>query len=902
MFFGRGINVLSNTQNVKIYYSNKENTNTNLKDSSNEWSLEGNEVSAKTYLIVIDKLDVGEIFKADYVINIPSNLGYNKEAVLSYKLDYTNDLTGEAKNAESTELKLTTGTEAEITTSIKAYVGEEELKENSEVKAGEIIKYNLSIKNEGKLAAENASIEVSIPDNTTLIEVNPKYPGYDEALEEYTYEESYFVEKDNKSIKKDNFAIGAGENIELSYMVRVNTNIANNVQGKTENIIKYKDTEIKSEFKNTFVANNLIATIEPFDRKVDEELNSNYSYSYLIEIKNLNKVAQNNVEVTINKNDLLSIKGIKYYIKESSEEVDPSKVTFTIDTIPANETANIKIDTVVNENTDTLTNAQISASIKSNGSIFKTNRLSEKVKGIKIEAKQEIQTSSNADVLYPGDSVKYKITINNVGKIDANQLDIRDNYSNYLNITSVTIDGQEVEYKEIPDTEESNTIYIEKELKAGEYSTLEITGNINEALELDKTYEIINQLSVYNDGILVGQTESTKNNLVNRTATDETDKIDGEDNKQSSDTKQDEQNTSNSVKEKENENENQNQNNNENSENINSGNTISGIAWYDKDENGSKEQIEDTLQGIKATLINLKDNTSRSAETNEDGKYIFENVENGEYIVIFDYDAQKYMLTTYQADGVSSSLNSDAENVKLNINGEMLTKASTNTLKVSNTNIENIDIGLIDAKIFDLRLSKTISKVTISNSEGTQSLEYNDETLAKAEIKAKHLSGSTAIIEYKIKVTNNGEIAGYATSIVDYKPTDLSFNSNLNKEWYQSENNLYTNVLANTIINPGETKEIKLILTKTMTETNTGLTNNIAEIAETYNTLGIENRNSIPGNKDTKEADTGSANVIISVSTGTAISYIALTLSIIALVATVSYIASKKILKENIKF
>ena len=92
-----------------------------------------------------------------------------------------------------------------------------------------------------------------------------------------------------------------------------------------------------------------------------------------------------------------------------------------------------------------------------------------------------------------------------------------------------------------------------------------------------------------------------------------------------------------------------------------------------------------------------------------------------------------------------------------------------------------------------------------------------------------------------------------------------------------------------------------LILTKTMTETNTGLVNNTAEIEEDYNTLGIEDKDSKAGNKDTKEDDMGSANVIISVSTGAAVSYIALTISIIVIIGAAAFIISKKILKENIK-
>ena len=86
-----------------------------------------------------------------------------------------------------------------------------------------------------------------------------------------------------------------------------------------------------------------------------------------------------------------------------------------------------------------------------------------------------------------------------------------------------------------------------------------------------------------------------------------------------------------------------------------------------------------------------------------------------------------------------------------------------------------------------------------------------------------------------------------------------------------------------------------------MTESNTGLTNNTAEIADAYNTLGISDTNSTPNNKNSKENDQDGANLIISVSTGTALSYISITLSIIAVIAVGAYIVARKVLKANIK-
>ena len=170
------------------------------------------------------------------------------------------------------------------------------------------------------------------------------------------------------------------------------------------------------------------------------------------------------------------------------------------------------------------------------------------------------------------------------------------------------------------------------------------------------------------------------------------------------------------------------------------------------------------------------------------------------------------------------------------------------------------------------------------------------------EIKSKYLNGSTVKIEYKIKVKNNGEIPGYARKIVDYKPNDLEFNSKENPEWKKSGKNLYTSSLDDTIINPGESKEVTLILTKKMTDSNTGLTNNMAEIAEEYNLQGISDIDSKPNNKKGSEDDLGQANAIISVSTGRAISYVIITFLITIGMGVLVYINFKKMIYTKWNF
>ena len=266
-------------------------------------------------------------------------------------------------------------------------------------------------------------------------------------------------------------------------------------------------------------------------------------------------------------------------------------------------------------------------------------------------------------------------------------------------------------------------------------------------------------------------------------------------------------------------------------------------------------------------------------------------LEKGSYIIVFKYDTNIYLATTYHQKDVSDDENSDAITQTMTIDGENITVAATDTIDL-NKDVSNINLGLVVRSTFDLSIKKYINKITVKGSNKTSEYAQKENaTLAKVEIGAKDLSNSLVVIEYKIKVTNNGEISGYAKNIVDYMPQTLNFNSSMNSDWYMSGNSLYNKSLANTKIEPGETKELTLILTKQMTETNTGLVNNKAGILETGNDSGAEN----------KSNESGSADVIISVSTGALINYILITFGALTMLIGIAFIINKKIFERSIK-
>ena len=326
---------------------------------------------------------------------------------------------------------------------------------------------------------------------------------------------------------------------------------------------------------------------------------------------------------------------------------------------------------------------------------------------------------------------------------------------------------------------------------------------------------------------------------------------------------------------------------------------ISGTAWLDANKDGKRDNDEKLLSGIKVSLLNNKTNiTDFTTETDKNGAYTFFDVPEGNYIVAFEYDTKNYELTLYQADGIDESINSDVINMTLGVNGVITKCAATNTITL-NSNTYNIDMGLIDSPKFDLSFDKSVSLIQVSNSKDVKNYTFDNTDLAKVEIAEKNLPGSVVAITYTFKVKNEGAVSGHVNKIVDYKAKDLSFSSTLNPEWYQdTDGNLYNTTLSNTEIKPGETVELSLILTKTMTNENVGLSNNSAELVEVSNDLGLADIDSVPGNKNTSEDDYGKADVIIAINTGGILLYTGIVLAVLTIFALGAYEINKRVLRK----
>ena len=194
---------------------------------------------------------------------------------------------------------------------------------------------------------------------------------------------------------------------------------------------------------------------------------------------------------------------------------------------------------------------------------------------------------------------------------------------------------------------------------------------------------------------------------------------------------------------------------------------------------------------------------------------------------------------------------------------------------VDEKNEDDDDYEVINIKTFDLALLKYVSTVYVTEDGETKVTETgntgddNTDIIPKVEINKKKLDSTVVKFGYTIKITNEGDIAGYAKEITDYVPEGLKFYEEDNEGWKDEGNNVIsTRLLENTLLQPGESAEVTVILRWINGATNLGLKTNIAEISEDYNDWEIPDRDSTPDNQVPGEDDIDDASVILSITTG----------------------------------
>jgi len=285
-----------------------------------------------------------------------------------------------------------------------------------------------------------------------------------------------------------------------------------------------------------------------------------------------------------------------------------------------------------------------------------------------------------------------------------------------------------------------------------------------------------------------------------------------------------------------------------------------------------EERLDKNSKEVNPNLLNEFDATEEISETNpsyKDVKVAFK---------VKDPGSSEYIITNY------AQISDDEDE---NGNDVIDNDSIPNEWKDGE---DDQDIENIKVQYFDLSLLKYVSKVIV-NENGKETITEtgytgyeNPEPVVKVELDRKKLSKITVKYVYSIKITNEGDIAGYATEITDYVPEGLKFYAEDNQNWTDEGNNVIsTKALKDTLLQPGESATVQVTLRWINDKNNMGLKTNTAEISEDLNDKGVPDKDSTPDNKKDGEDDIDIAEVILGVKTGKGATYIIIVLSVLTI-------------------
>lgn len=864
--------IATNNENAKVYYSEEKNPSRD----SDLWSEDiENLDNINSFKIELENTELksGEILDINYLIKIEENLSDTNSSYQKLNIYYDYNSQNNEKilvnnyivNASVVENILNSSlgeTNKGIATTILATSSNEEVKEGEELLEGQTIKYTVKITNNtgndltnfilnGTQVDEEGNSNVTFYDYIESRVDAPTETGY---LDITNYVENPELAQMQK--KLDSFK--NGETLTLTYEFSINEkktaneitigNIKISAENLEEQIIKttsnpVKDAEIKL---NMYYAKN-----------EEEKLFQGGLGLFELNITNLSEDTISGLDTKIKIPDGIAIEEGDFtqfdpnmVVKNISEEYVTLEI---LDNIEKGKTLKKIIKfRVENFDTELLEKTyDFSYEITKNNQTYKSNNVIKSIVQNKINMNITQKGSIEGNVVRAGDILVYTTTIENTSE-RSKEITISDELPEECEhiLSKLTSNGERV--GTVTYSEESNSLQIDYEIKPKEKIILE-TSTVIDTSETNES-EMTNVVIVKGEDQLEDSNEVTYLISID----------DGEDNGNDSGNGD---------------------NGDDESDGVNR--SISGTAWVDENENGQRDDDDNVLEGMIVFLLN--NNTGeieKQTTTDSQGIYRFDNLANQNYIIVFNYNNKKYKITEYQKENVSDAYNSDILDSK--INGENV--GVTDTIAVNDNSYKNIDAGFVVRKKFDFSLNKSITQTVIESGKTTKVNQFNKTKLAKIEINSKNVGNTIVNIEYEIDITNEGEVAGYCSNIIDYKPVDLNFNKSENKGWdIDASGRLSNESLKNQLINPGETVTVSLILTKNMNTENTGVTINTAEIGSQNSDENYSDIDSIAGNKVEGEDDISSAEIIISIGTGagTVISIISI-IAIIGVLITMS--------------
>lgn len=844
--------VTTNMKDAVVYYSEETNPSVDSESWKTEIASLDNVKSFK--IVTADDIKQGELVTTNYKYEL-------KAAGAGESTIKVSGIVAEEEKEET--LKFVTNAEKAQEQKIVQAVGAEQNINGIDIKLepktmtdtiheGQIITYDLKVTNKSNENLENVTLDYNVPEGAVLTKLT------DAQATEMTYTD---YEKET-SVIWDIDSIAPNETVFTTVTIKVKegaTQIINKVTLK--NTDKSEIAKLTTEPVQVIKGDLTVRLARRANMVI--QMYEGSEIEYIVMAQNNTDAEMDNVTLKAKVPNQTIWKKDSEYNKDWTYNEETQEITYTIDNLPAGERIEKRFIVVVDKlgNNISKTTIDNSAVVIYNENEYETNVYTSSVLNPVWKIEME---STNPKTLNIGDEVKYTIKVTNETEYEYG-ISVLDKIPDEILVESIKyFDSISESAKDFTPTNDIDLFGI---VSGGKTLTIEIKGTVLD-LDDDVTSKQITNIAK----IALGDEEYLESNAITNTIVNDEVKKDPSD-----------------------------PTNPDNPEEKDS-NSISGLAWIDENKDGIRDNNEEPLEAVEVLLLDKDGKEVAKTTTSLTGTYKFDKVAEGEYTVVFAYDASKYAVTKYQVTGGAESTNSDAISKQIEINGEIKTVGATDIIKIDGkTANKDVDIGLIENAKFDLSLNKYITKVVLTNSSGTTTYEYEETNLAKVEISARKIAGTTMVVEYELQITNEGDVDSYVGDVIDYLPDGLVFTSETNKDWYMDGNGvLHNKTIAEQAIKAGETKSVTLVLTKSLKSDSTGTIQNIGEIGASSNKEGIAEYDSVAGNKKAGEDDMSTASLIVSIATGSPMMYIGIVIGSMVVLGLGIYIINKKILKERI--
>ena len=870
---------VSNGIEFTIYYSTNGDATRDLNDTANGWTTEVSDWSAiKSYLIVPNdanyQLNVAQKLRFTYEFTVPENLPHNEDFYGTFGTYYTNN------TAVATVDEVAVADLVGISTGVGPELSVESSVNSTTINEFDEFEFTTVVSNIGEVSAKNVVVTIPIPEFTSYVNSSSS-------------DENVVIAVNAESSNNVVYTLDeleAGEELTITTTFEAQEIFTDDIPLELEHDPNYNPDEAVTE-EHTIIIYATV-TADDFGTTLTTEEHEITVIDAKMRIQIIDSVGADrgsvkvgdqvilNIVVTNLTNETYTDINLSAYIDESLSveklesnnpdysisnvgefNEDTREYTWSIDSLEPGEARNFVVYLLVGDVTGTELSRDIEFKIE--GSADGLDNFESEVFTLNAGRSSILvkQTTNNTNTyVKEGETIEYVFSVTNEGPVIAKSIVLTDYVPEGLIVNEIRyeVDGQIIS-QTMSEAEEATVTFSVNAGETKDIIVVAVAQNLNGVQELSVT----NRGSITVDGETIQANSIT--HIIESTGGGTTT---GE-----SSTGQASSSTSSDS-------------------NLLRTYNIEGTAWVDANRDGARDESEELLRDVTATLVNSDTGVIlQTAVTNSEGVYRFSGVQNGNYIIIFDYDTVLYTVTTYQKENVASNVNSDVISTRIEQDGSYRNGAVTDVITINEGSISNIDIGLVEAMKFDLSLDMGITRVTVQNSQGTRTTNYDMTTFTRAEVSQRFLAGSEIYIEYTMVVTNEGEVAGYASTIVDYIPEGMNFNSSLNSNWYTgNDGNLYSTALSDREIAPGESVTLTLVLSKTMTNENTGTVSNTAEIATDYNIYGISDMDSTPGNNNQNEDDFARADCILSVATGGVWIYASVIITTALLVGTAVFI------------